>query len=216
MKKKITVAALMAFTFLPNAMGQGFVKQMMSHMYAGVKAEGNTSNFLLSDMDGMKSNLGYGGGIGGYLGLRLSSHFAIQEDFLVYYRSSTFEQKQTLQETDFENIGAQMAFYAMYKKNVGAGKLNIGVGPYAEYGLWARNKQGTVETNLYKKNEDGDAALKRFNVGAAMTVGYEFKFGLQVNASYKLGVLNSLNKPTGDAAMRPSMVSVGIGYSIFK
>ncbi len=115
-KKKIITAALLAFSVLPNAMGQGIVKKMMSHIYAGVKAEGNTSNFFLSDVDDYKSKLSYGGGIGGYLGLKITPHFAIQEDFLVYCRSSIFEQKHTLQETDFENIGAQMAFYAMYKK----------------------------------------------------------------------------------------------------
>ncbi len=93
--------------------------------------------------------------------------------------------------------------------------MNIGVGPYAEYGLWARSKQGIVETNLYKEYDSEEAALKRFNAGAAVTVGYEFNFGLQVNVSYKIGVLNSLNKSAGDAAMRPSMVSVGIGYRIF-
>lgn len=213
-KEKILFVLLMFSLSLTQVKGQGFVKKLMSKIYAGPKIEANASNFFLSDMKGTKSKMGIGGSVGGFIGLRVSSHFAIQEDFSVYYRTSTLEREFV--DHDIKNIGTQMTIYGIGKWKIGNGNVMVGAGPFAEFGINAKSKLNGVETDLYKQDVDGNTPLKRFNAGAALTVGYEFRVGLQVCASYKLGLLDALDAQRNTTTLRPSIISLGIAYTLSK
>lgn len=212
-KKIFLVGALLGCMVQVNA--QGIVKKIMANLYGGPKIEANASNFLFSDIDGAKSKLNIGGAVGGFLGVRMSEHFAIQEDFLVYYRASQFQRTGT-PEGDFKNIGAEMTFYAMGNWQLGNGRIQLGAGPFADYGINAKYKVDGNETDLYEKDNDGKTPLKRLNAGVGATIGYEFGCGLQINASYKLGLLNALDAQKDNATFRPSIISLGLAYRLGK
>ena len=83
----------------------------MANLYGGPKIEANISNFFFSDIPGLESKMKIGGSAGGFIGLRMSEHFAIQEDILVHYKVSGLEQNRI--KGDFEYLGAELTFYAV-------------------------------------------------------------------------------------------------------
>ncbi|WP_300704490.1 outer membrane beta-barrel protein [Bacteroides sp.] len=100
--------------------------------------------------------------------------------------------------------------YAMGQWNTSTGgRFYAGVGPYFGMGLSAKMKDSDID--LYKK-VNGETPMSRMVVGGAAQIGYEFNFGLQINATYKLGITNSLDSMKDDAKMNSQTVSLGIGY----
>ena len=215
MKKIVCTLALASMFGAAQVSAQGLVEKVMSNLYFGPKVEANLSTFFLSDMPGVESKMGVGGSAGGFLGLRMSEHFAVQEDILVHYKTSGFEQNGV--KGDFEYLGAELTFYAMgnWKLNNG-GRISAGVGPFAGYGINAKYKAEDSEVDLYKKGENGDKPLNPMNAGAAVTVGYEFPCRLQINASCKYGIMNMLDANKSDAALRPGTISLGVAYRLGK
>ena len=215
MKKILLVLALASMFGATQVSAQGLMKKMMSNLYGGPKVEANMSTFFLSDMPGMETKMNIGGSVGGFLGMRLSEHFAIQEDILVHYKTSEFEQEGT--KGDFEYLGAELTFYAMgnWMLNNGS-RLSIGAGPFAGYGISAKYKVNGEETDLYEEDANGETAFNPLNVGAAITAGYEFRCGLQVNVSCKYGIMNMLDANKDNAALRPGTVSLGLAYRLGK
>lgn len=214
MKKLVLILALTSI-LVPQANAQGIMKRMMANLYGGPKIEANVSNFFFSDIPGLESKMKIGGSAGGFIGLRMSEHFAIQEDILVHYKVSGLEQNGI--KGDFEYLGAELTFYAVGSwKLYNGGHLSVGAGPFAGYGLSAKYKVDGKETDLYEKDGNGNTPLTPLNIGAALTVGYEFKCDLQINASYKLGIMNMLDSYKTNASMRPGTLSVGIGYRFGK
>lgn len=215
MKKLVFTLALASVLGSGQVDAQGLVKKVMENMYGGPKVEGNASNFFLSGMPGVKSKMNVGGSIGGFIGIRMSEHFAIQEDIMVNYKTSSLKQKG--KKGNFEYLGAELAFYAMgnWKMNNG-NRFSIGVGPYIGYGLDAKYKVNDEEINLYKKGSEVEIPFSRFSLGAALTAGYEFKCGFQINASYKLGIMDMLDLNKSNMSMLPSTVSLGVAYRFGK
>ena len=89
------------------------------------------------------------------------------------------------------------------------GRIYGGVGPYFGYGFSAKLKDSDID--LYKK-KDGETPMKRMTTGVAAQIGYEFPCRLQINASYKMGMTNSLDAGSSNSKMRPYSASLGIGY----
>ena len=175
----------------------------------GVKAEANTSNFILSDLEPMKSKLGMGASIGGFTKIDLSQNFAIQPELLLHFKSSTSEIGNS--EDDFRYWGAEIPVYALGQWNCGTGRLYAGVGPYAAVGFSA--KYDNSDFDLYEKIGTTDkTTLRRFDFGFGATFGYEFDNGIQINAGYKIGVLNAMDAGRDNASMLPQTVSLGLGY----
>lgn len=172
----------------------------------GVKADASMSNFAVSDMDNLKSTMKIGAAIGGFLKIDFSEYFAIQPELSVLYKSS--EMKVGAIKSDYEYWGVEVPVYAMAQLTHGEGnRTYLGIGPVFDCGFSAKS----ANTKLYKDNA-GALQQERFNVGAGVLLGYEFDFGMQINASYKYGFFNSLTNPIGDAYLRPQSVSLGIGY----
>ena len=215
MKKFVCMLALASMFGTAQVSAQGFMKKIMSNLYGGPKVEANMSTFFLSDMPEVKSKMGVGGSVGGFLGLRMSNNFAVQEDILINYKKSEFEQAGTT--GDFEYLGVELTFYAMGNWTLNNGsRLSLGVGPYTSYGINAKYKVDGEETDLYEENTNGEKPFNPLNVGAAITASYEFKCGLQINASCKYGIMNMLDASKDDATLRPGSVSLGVAYRFGK
>jgi hypothetical protein len=83
--KKIVLAVAVVF-------GLGFLQvNAQTSVSGGIKAEANTSNFILNDMDNMKSNLGFGATLGGFTKIEFNQHFALQPELLFHFKTSEME-----------------------------------------------------------------------------------------------------------------------------
>lgn len=215
MKNLVLILVLASIFGVTQVNAQGLVKNIMSNLYGGPKVEANMSGFFLSDMPGVDNKMNIGGSAGGFMGIRLSEHFAVQEDIMIHYKTSGFEQNGV--KGDFEYIGAELAFYALGNWKLGNGsRLSFGAGPFAGYGINAKYKVDNTETDLYKKDGNGDMPFNPLNIGAAVTAGYEFKCRLQINASYKIGIMDMLDANKSNATLLPAAISLGVAYRFGK
>ena len=201
MKKVMITVCLM--------LGIGLTQMSAQNFSFGVKADANVSNFILSDLESMKSKLGFGASLGGFAKIDLAQNFAIQPELLFHFKSSTSEIGNN--ENDFRYWGAEIPVYALGQWNCGNCKFLAGVGPYIALGLSA--KYDNNDFDLYEKIGNSDESmLRRFDFGFGATLGYEFSNGIQINAGYKLGVLNAMDAGRDDASMLPQTISLGVGY----
>ena len=208
MKKVIITVALILGVGLMhlNAQEESEVKKTNF----GIKVEANMSNFIIDDMTGWKSNFGAGASMGGFVRFDIVKFFAIQTEMLFHFKSSDFKIDGI--KNDFNFWGVEVPVYANFqfvtKKNH---RGYIGIGPYMQAGFSSKNR--TLNENYYKNFiKKGDSFMQIGDVGCGVLLGYEFGFGLQINASYKYGFLNQLNVPQEDEFMRNQSISFGLGF----
>ena len=201
MKKiTLTLMSLMMTFGLMNVNAQ-------SPISFGVKAEANTSNFFLTDLDNQTSTMKVGANLGGFMKIDLHENFALQPEVSVFYRQSKMEAGSS--EDTFQQWGMQVPVYALAQTNVGLGKLYGGVGPFVGLGFDAKYDKADVDQY---KEVSGKTPMNRWDFGVGALVGYELFNGFQVNASYQLGLINQLDALKDDAKMRTQTVNFGIGY----
>lgn len=212
MRKIALIIVVMGLSF-PQAKAQSFIKKIIENLSGGFKTEVNVSNFILSDMPDTKSKMNIGGTFGGFVRLEMSKHFAVQEDVVLHYKTSTIEQSGIENDYQYWGIIVPIYFMGQWKIN-NVERFYIGLGPCTEYGLNAKYMTDGEEIDLYKKDETtNEASMTRLTMGAATIIGYEFSSGIQVNAGYKLGLTNIFDAGKDDASMYPSTISFGFGYS---
>ncbi|GEP95242.1 porin family protein [Chitinophaga cymbidii] len=102
----------------------------------------------------------------------------------------------------------------MYKPEVGAGNLFIGLGPYLAYGLSGKTKvdggDNEASTDIEWGSDPGQ--LKRLDAGANFQVGYEFPMGFNVGLHTDLGLVNGLGDGDNDNSFRNTSFGVSVGY----
>lgn len=178
----------------------------------GLKAGINASNFIMPNLAGAESRMDLGGMFGGYARTECTEHFAEQEEVLVYYLTSNFD--GNMGSGHYRYWGVQFPFYGMWQwKTKKGGRLYIGGGPYAEYGLSARYRTGGLEFDLYQ--DDGNhqqGTMTKLTIGAASLFGYELSCGLQLNASYKIGMTHAQDAAQNSFTLYPYSISLGLGY----
>jgi len=193
-------------------LGLGLQSQAQE-VLGGIKVDATMSNFILNDLDGMKSKLGFGASVGGYTKIEFNNHFALQPELLLHFKTSKMEVEATGNETDYQYFGIEIPIYAVGQKSLWGGKGFIGVGPYLGLGIDARYKaDGMDDVELYKEYNNRDSEMQRWDVGMGAMLGYEFGCRLQILASYKIGFINALNANKDDASMLNQAISLGLGY----
>lgn len=211
MKKKVFILMVAGSCILsfPQLKAQNLFSSLMERIDLGIKAEANYSNFILKDMPGAKSDFGLGGTFGQIIRFNISNYFAIQEDILFTYATSDFTQDGT--KDTYQYIGAEVPIYLMGQwKTLSGGRIYGGIGPYFGLGFKAKFKDSDLD--LYKKYDGNKPYMNRLSNGLAAQIGYEFKDGLQINASYRVGT-NALDAAKDDHKMLPQSASLGIAYS---
>jgi hypothetical protein len=196
MKKLVISVGLM--------LGIGLTQASAQNLSCGVKADGNLSNFIVKDMPGSESKMKIGASFGGFMKYDLTQKIAIQPELLFHYKTS--DSKAVVVKNTFKYWGMEIPVYLVGQWSVGAnGRFYAGVGPHLGVGFSAKYTKGDID--LYDTE-----AMHRWDFGGGARVGYEFGGGLQINAGYKMGFINALDKTIGNAVMRPQMVSLGIGF----
>ena len=172
----------------------------------GIKAGANISNYIMKDMGDMKSTMGVGAYVGGFTKIAFSDLFSLQPELLFQLQNSKLEQSGV--KSDIQTWAMEIPIHAMFTfKSGDTDKAYLGIGPYGRLGFSAKDR--TANVNRYKGD---NSIMDRGDVGVSALIGYEFGFGMQINASYKYGLINQLKDPVGDAFIRNQMISLGIGY----
>lgn len=171
-----------------------------------------SSNFVHSPMDGGRSIMKYGFGVGGFIDMGIKEWFSVQAELTLGYGMSEFTR---LGKTGtYRHIGLELPIYAMFhiclKDN---GRVNLGIGPFTDFGLYGSYETVSGKHDVYVRDEaTGLSTMKDNYSGIAMKIGYEFRSGLQLNCSYKISASNVLDENSSEVRMHPQAASFEVAY----
>ena len=182
----------------------------------GAILENNLSGFFHSGVKNGSSILKTGFSTGGFLNLSVTRSFSIQGEMLFHHKNSKFEWDN--QKGDFSYWGLEIPIYAMYHYTFSkSNRLQIGIGPYTEFGFAAKFKHEGTKTDLYQKDKNSELpALQDSNTGFGIKAGYEFVSGFQINTGYKISISNLLDANSSRIKMYPYAISIGVAYRFGK
>lgn len=178
----------------------------------GPLIETNISGFIHTGVAGGHSLMHTGGSAGGFLNLGFAGAFSVQGEMIFHYKHSHFSWDGD--SGGYSYWGVEIPVYAMYHVSLSGGsQLYFGIGPYTEFGFDASFMRNGVSSDLYAKDADsGLPVMRDSNTGFGVKIGYEFRSGLQLNASYKASITNQLYADGTTVCMRPHAVSIGVAY----
>lgn len=202
----------------------------------GVFAGANISNFIITrNHTPMSSHMRVGGELGGFLDFTLTKHFIIEPQVLFFAHQNYFKEADGTR-NDLWSFGMEIPVYFLGRfGNLTQGYVNFGGGIFTHF-TFASNI-----ANKFKNHDDEPTpvvpapavdpstevvydmsklySLHDNHFGVCAMVGYEFSFGMQINAQYKVSLSDiagfySEMKGTeeANALIYPQSVSLVIGY----
>lgn len=196
----------------------------------GLLANANMSNFIITrNNKPMSSYMHIGGEFGGFMDFRITKHFSIQPQVIFTAHQNYFAATDTA--NHLWSFGMDIPVYFLGRfGNMEKGYIQFGGGIFTHF-TFASNIAGKF------KNVDESAAvttpatptdthdysrlysLHDNHFGVAVTVGYEFPIGIQINAHYKVSLSDIAGfykeykgQEIANAMIYPQSVSLGIGY----
>ena len=193
----------------------------------GLFTGANISNFIISrNHKPMSSNMKIGGELGGFIDFRITKHFSIQPQVIFTAQQNYFAATDTA--NTLWSFGAEIPVYFLGRfGNMQKGYIQFGGGIFThftfasnikdKYKNWADPTSVKPPTDPYDYSKL--YSLHDNHFGACIMVGYEFPFGMQINAQYKVSLSDIATfykemkgDPTADALIYPQSVSLVIGY----
>lgn len=158
---------------------------------------------------------GVGFHIGGLANLHLSDQISLQPSVLFNSKSTVVSSEAKLQ-----IYAVDIPINFLYNTR----GFFFGLGPNLSYGLSAKtigNIDGDINDDLYKKypGEDegvGESFLKRFEIGANLTMGYRFSNKLLLSGNYAQGLGNIYGEKGSDIKIRTKLIGLSVGYMFGK
>ena len=196
----------------------------------GLLANANMSNFIITrNHKPMSSYMHIGGELGGFMDFRITKHFSIQPQVIFTAHQNYFAATDTA--NHLWSFGMDIPVYFLGRfGNMEKGYIQFGGGIFTHFTFASnvRNKYKNVDesaavtppvtptdTHDYSKLY----SLHDNHFGVAVTVGYEFPIGIQINAHYKVSLSDIAGfykeykgQEIADALIYPQSVSLGIGY----
>lgn len=208
----------------------------------GLLLNGNLSNFVITRTGGkpMSSYLRLGGEFGAFSDFKITPHFHIQPQLLFTAERNHFAWDN--EDDGLWAFGLDIPVYFLGNYgNMRQGYLQFGGGIYTHFqfasnvGDRVQKKEthtptpSEIERGELEKSYSELLRLHSNHFGIGLMLGYEFRFGLQINASYKISlsdicsfyVNNKTKKTDGqeintislvDAAIYPQKIAIGVGY----
>lgn len=198
----------------------------------GVFGGGNVSNFIITrNHQPMSSYMRIGAEVGGFLDFAITKHFAVQPQVILTAHQNYFAATDTTNR--LWSFGVEVPIYFLGRfGNMEKGYIQFGGGIFTHF-TYLSNVQ-----NKYNNVDESEAVLhvpaKKAGVtydysrlyqlhnnhfGVCAMVGYEFSFGMQINAQYKVSLSDIAGyysemkgTPDADALIYPQSVSLSIGY----
>lgn len=155
----------------------------------GVKAGVNFAN--VSDVDDLSSKTGFHAGI--FAGIKFSEKLGIQADLLYSQQGAEFDAGEF--DLSYVNVPIVLKYYLVQG-------LNIQAGP--QFGFIVDDK---ISLDVFGDIADAEKA----DVSGIVGAGYDFPFGIRVDARYNFG-LTDVSKDI-DGTNRNNVFSVALGYS---
>ena len=193
----------------------------------GVLTGVNISNFIITrDHNTMSSYMRIGGELGGFMDFRITKHFSIQPQVIFTAQQNYFSSTDTT--NTLWSFGAEIPVYFLGRfGNMEKGYVQFGGGIFTHF-TFASNikdkfKNWDDPTTVKPKTDTHDYSelykLHDNHFGICAMVGYEFRFGLQINASYRVSLSdiatfykNNKGQEIANALIYPQSVSLSLGY----
>lgn len=199
----------------------------------GIIAGANLSNFIIyRDHNRMSSYMHIGGELGGFLDFRVSKHFSIQPQVIFTAHQNYFSVTDTA--NHLWSFGMEIPVYFLGRfGNMERGYIQFGGGIFTHFTFASniRNKFKNVDDPVIVPTPEPSSkpvdthdysrlySLHDNHFGVAVTVGYEFPIGIQINAHYKVSLSDiagfyseNKGKEIADAIIYPQSITLGIGY----
>ena len=196
----------------------------------GLLANANMSNFIITrNHKPMSSYMHVGGELGGFMDFRITKHFSIQPQVIFTAHQNYFAATDTA--NHLWSFGMDIPVYFLGRfGNMEKGYIQFGGGIFTHFTFASniRNKYKNVDesasvTTPVTPTDTHDYSklysLHDNHFGVAVTVGYEFPIGIQINAHYKVSLSDIAGfykeykgQEIADALIYPQSVSLGIGY----
>ncbi len=158
----------------------------------GVKAGANFAN--ISDVDNLSSKTGFQAGI--FAGIKFTDKVGIQADVLYSQQGAKFDAGKF--DLNYINVPIVLKYYLFQG-------LNIQAGP--QFGF-------ILDDNIYVDafgTNSIEANAEKSDVSAVIGTGYDFPFGVRLDARYNFG-LTDVSK-TNNFEGKNNVFSVALGYS---
>lgn len=156
----------------------------------GIKAGANFAK--ISDADGLSNRTGVQAGIFG--GIKFTDNIGVQADILYSQQGAEFDFGKF--DLDYVNVPIVLKYYLVQG-------LNIQAGP--QFGF-------IVNDDIYTDSLGGEsikANAKKSDVSGIVGAGYDFPFGIRVDARYNFGFTDVIENGEG----KNSVFSIALGYS---
>ncbi|MBX3240148.1 MAG: PorT family protein [Chitinophagaceae bacterium] len=191
----------------------------------GIRAGGSYTNIVGKNMTG--HSLDYDYKIGYHAGITADLYvfegFYLQPALLYSVKGAKNETELTKNTYSVSYI--ELPLNILLKLSLGNGKLLLGAGPYAAYGIGGSAKSTTGSLTLDRKNKfknsltaqdvlDGYNVLKPWDFGANALAGYEFEGGFSFQLNAQLGLSDFYPKNEYLQADKSSLKHFGAGLSV--
>jgi hypothetical protein len=213
MKSKVLLFALAATTLSLTAKAQ-----VSFGLRAGLNLANVTGKDITGDkIDGNKLKAGFNIGVNAEMAV--APGFYLQPGVLFTTKGTTVDNGSSSDsKINLSYIEVPVNF--IYKPALGPGKLLLGAGPYAAFGVGGKVKVGSNDSDIKFKNEvtsteyGANYYVKRLDVGGNLLVGYELakKISFQLNAQLGMSKINP--KISDYSADKQSLKNTGFGVSV--
>ncbi len=193
MKTKIVIVTALAFLVTVNAFAQD--NGISFGIRAGINFQNLTGKY--NNGDKFSNKLIPGINIGGNAEIPVATDFYLQPGLLFTTKGAKWKDSNV--KTTLSYIEVPVNF--LYKPSLAEGKLLLGFGPYAAFGVGANN----IEFG------SNPSQIKRFDAGANLLAGYELSSRLSFQLNAGLGLVNLANRAPGDT--KSSIKNTGFGIS---
>lgn len=128
-------------------------KENMALKVSGGPSAGlNFSNFIVPDLGLSHSIMQPGFKVGGFVDLGISDLLSVQFELHVIHCASDFTYSGNAGE--FSYWGLRVPIYAMFHFDIaGAGAINAGIGPFSDFGTYARYTENGIVHNIFERDK---------------------------------------------------------------
>lgn len=172
----------------------------------------NYSNFIVPDLGPSHSIMQPGFKAGGFIDLGISDLFSVQFELNIVHCASDFT--YGVNTGEFRYWGLRIPIYAMLHFGIaGAGAINAGIGPFSDFGTYARYTENGIVHNIFERDKETGLSTMRDNYsGFSVKAGYELRSGLQINIVCQTSITNVLDPNTVSVRMYPQEFSLELAW----
>lgn len=217
MKKRILAVCVCIICGAVHMNGQTGREDSPVRTEGGVKADVTFFNFQKKAAPGAVSRMTPGLALGGFMNIWFNDRVGIRPELNINFKQTVFGWEQN--SGKMQSFGIEIPIYVTGRVEIfGNHHLYAGIGPYTEFSCYAKWMIDGRKVDLLEIHENsGEPMIQDTQSGFGAVVGYEFGFGLSIDASYKVCCFNILQPNTSQGvSLYPQSISVGLAYKFGK